>query len=96
MQILVIEDERRMAELLKRGLTEEGHQVIVARDGAVAVECAARLDQHIGDGGERFRVGNALDEARVGRELEAPFAAGDGRGEGEEQERRGRTHRTGM
>ena len=40
MQILVIEDERRMAELLKRGLTEEGHQVIVARDGAEGFEIA--------------------------------------------------------
>jgi len=33
MRILVVEDERRMAELLRRGLTEEGHQVAVARDG---------------------------------------------------------------
>ena len=41
MQILVIEDERRMAELLKRGLAEEGHQVIVARDGAEGLGIAA-------------------------------------------------------
>jgi DNA-binding response OmpR family regulator len=41
MQILVIEDERRMADLLKRGLTEEGHQVIVARDGAEGFGIAA-------------------------------------------------------
>jgi two-component system response regulator MprA len=40
MQILVVEDERRMAELLKRGLTEEGHQVVVARDGAAGLEMA--------------------------------------------------------
>jgi DNA-binding response OmpR family regulator len=40
MQILVVEDERRMAELLKRGLTEEGHHVIVARDGVAAFEMA--------------------------------------------------------
>ena len=40
MQILVVEDERRMAELLKRGLTEEGHQVVVARDGVTAHEMA--------------------------------------------------------
>jgi DNA-binding response OmpR family regulator len=40
MQILVVEDERRMADLLKRGLTEEGHQVIVARDGAEGFEIA--------------------------------------------------------
>jgi DNA-binding response OmpR family regulator len=41
MQILVVEDERRMAELLKRGLTEEGHQVVLARDGAEGFEMAA-------------------------------------------------------
>jgi DNA-binding response OmpR family regulator len=40
MQILVVEDERRMAELLKRGLSEEGHQVVVARDGAEGFEMA--------------------------------------------------------
>jgi DNA-binding response OmpR family regulator len=40
MQILVVEDERRMAELLRRGLTEEGHQVIVARDGQEGFETA--------------------------------------------------------
>lgn len=40
MQILVVEDERRMAELLRRGLTEEGHHVVVARDGAAGYEIA--------------------------------------------------------
>src|ERR1051326_6923285 len=40
MQILVVEDERRMAELLRRGLTEEGHSVVVARDGAEGLEIA--------------------------------------------------------
>src|SRR5580698_11589851 len=40
MQILIVEDERRMAELLKRGLTEEGHNVVVARDGAAGFEMA--------------------------------------------------------
>jgi len=40
MQILVIEDEQRMASLLKRGLTEEGHNVVVARDGAAGFEIA--------------------------------------------------------
>lgn len=41
MQILVIEDEQRMASLLKRGLTEEGHNVVVARDGVTGFEMAA-------------------------------------------------------
>src|SRR6266568_5746647 len=33
MRVLVVEDEARMARLLKRGLEEEGHAVDVARDG---------------------------------------------------------------
>jgi DNA-binding response OmpR family regulator len=33
MQVLVVEDERRMAELLRQGLEEEGHSVILAVDG---------------------------------------------------------------
>ena len=32
-QILIIEDEQRVAELLKRGLEESGYQVVVAFDG---------------------------------------------------------------
>jgi DNA-binding response OmpR family regulator len=40
MQILVVEDEQRMAELLKRGLTEEGHHVVVTRDGDIGLETA--------------------------------------------------------
>jgi DNA-binding response OmpR family regulator len=33
MRILVVEDERRMAELLRQGLTEDGHAVTVALNG---------------------------------------------------------------
>jgi two-component system, OmpR family, response regulator MprA len=33
MQVLVVEDERRMAELLRQGLQEEGHSVLLAFDG---------------------------------------------------------------
>ena len=33
MQVLVVEDERRMAELLQQGLEEEGHSVMLAGDG---------------------------------------------------------------
>jgi len=33
MQVLVVEDERRMAELLRQGLEEEGHKVVLAPDG---------------------------------------------------------------
>ena len=40
MQILVVEDERRMANLLERTLKEEGHQVVVARDGLEGFQIA--------------------------------------------------------
>jgi DNA-binding response OmpR family regulator len=33
MRILIVEDERQMAEVLRRGLSEEGHAVDVARTG---------------------------------------------------------------
>ena len=33
MQVLVVEDERRMAELLRQGLEEEGHAVVLAANG---------------------------------------------------------------
>jgi len=39
-RILVVEDEKRMGELLRRGLSEEGHQVTLASDGAVGLEIA--------------------------------------------------------
>lgn len=41
MQILVVEDEPQMANLLERGLSEEGYQVCLARDGREALEMAA-------------------------------------------------------
>jgi DNA-binding response OmpR family regulator len=40
MQILVVEDEQRMAELLEQALHEEGHQVVLARDGRQGFEIA--------------------------------------------------------
>ena len=40
MQILVVEDERRMAELLEKTLREEGHQVTLAHDGREGFEIA--------------------------------------------------------
>src|ERR1700761_3953995 len=40
MRILIVEDERRMAELLSRGLTEEGHHVVLAGDGLTGFEIA--------------------------------------------------------
>src|ERR1700758_4420258 len=40
MRLLVVEDEPEMAELLRKGLEEENHRVIVARDGRAAFELA--------------------------------------------------------
>jgi len=34
MKLLIVEDEVRMADLLRKGLTEEGHTVTCASDGA--------------------------------------------------------------
>jgi DNA-binding response OmpR family regulator len=39
-KLLVVEDERRMLELLRRGLTEEGHNVVCASDGSEGLELA--------------------------------------------------------
>ena len=40
MRIFIVEDDRRMAELLSQGLSEEGHSAIVASDGRHAFEIA--------------------------------------------------------
>lgn len=40
MKLLVVEDEPRMLELLRRGLTEEGHNVTCASDGSEGWEIA--------------------------------------------------------
>jgi len=34
MKLLIVEDETHMADLLRKGLTEEGHNAICAYDGA--------------------------------------------------------------
>ena len=46
MQILVVEDEARMAELLRSALIEEGHHVTAAFDGESGFQLAqaARFD----------------------------------------------------
>ena len=38
MRLLVVEDERRMLELLRRGLVEEGHTVVCASDGGEGLQ----------------------------------------------------------
>jgi DNA-binding response OmpR family regulator len=40
MKLLIVEDEKRMADLLRQGLTEEGHTVVCAFDGAEGLEIA--------------------------------------------------------
>ena len=40
MQVLVAEDDHRMSALLEKTLSEEGHHVVVARDGKNAFEIA--------------------------------------------------------
>jgi DNA-binding response OmpR family regulator len=44
MHVLIVEDERKMAELLKRGLEEENHSVTVAHDGRTALDMVQDLD----------------------------------------------------
>jgi DNA-binding response OmpR family regulator len=40
MKLLIVEDEKRMADLLRKGLTEEGHNAMCAFDGAEGLELA--------------------------------------------------------
>jgi DNA-binding response OmpR family regulator len=40
MKILIVEDEARMADLLRKGLTEEGHTAVCAPDGVEGLELA--------------------------------------------------------
>src|SRR5882757_7551434 len=40
MNVLVVEDEQRMAELLRKGLSEVGHTVVCAFDGSEGLEAA--------------------------------------------------------
>ena len=47
MQILLAEDERRMADVLESTLLEEGHQVIVARTGIEAFQFAGSGDYDV-------------------------------------------------
>jgi len=44
MNLLVVEDEKRMAELLRKGLEEEGHRVVCAADGIEGLELSRGYD----------------------------------------------------
>jgi DNA-binding response OmpR family regulator len=71
MRILIVEDERQMAEVLRRGLSEEGHAVDVARTGSdgLAMATSASFDVVILDvmlpGLSGFDVARRLRKARI-------------------------------
>jgi DNA-binding response OmpR family regulator len=44
MKLLVVEDEARMVELLRKGLSEEGHTVVCAQDGSEGLELARNYE----------------------------------------------------
>jgi DNA-binding response OmpR family regulator len=70
MQVLVVEDERRMADLLRQGLEEEGHSVVVASDGKEGLAMAEghKFDAIVLDvmlpGMDGFSLARKLREAR--------------------------------
>jgi len=43
-KLLVVEDEARMVELLRKGLTEEGHTVVCAADGGEGLDLARNYE----------------------------------------------------
>jgi DNA-binding response OmpR family regulator len=47
MRVLIVEDERQMAEQLRRGLEREGYSVLVAHDGESGLELAKTLDHDL-------------------------------------------------
>jgi DNA-binding response OmpR family regulator len=70
MRLLVVEDERKMADLLRQGLTEEGHSVSVASEGrqGLAMAEAAEFDVIVLDvmlpGLNGFEIAKRLRAAR--------------------------------
>ena len=44
MRLLIVEDEARMADLLRKGLTEEGHTATCAADGSCMHACPVAID----------------------------------------------------
>ena len=55
--MLIVEDEEKLASLLKRGLTEEGHVAELAGDGNEAVWMArASRARHLDAGADAHRT----------------------------------------
>ena len=75
MQVLVVEDDRRMAELLRRGLEEEGHNALIARDGVEGFEaaCAADFDVIVLDVGLPRLDGITLARRLRERRIQTPL-----------------------
>lgn len=71
MQVLIIEDEQKMADLLKRGLEEEGMHVEIAEDGDTGLKAGkeGKFDVILLDvtlpGMDGFAVARALREALI-------------------------------
>ena len=42
MRVLIVEDDYKLARLVQQGLSEEGHDVTIARDGGEALAFAER------------------------------------------------------
>src|SRR5215475_2115092 len=70
MDVLVVEDEQRMAELLRQGLEEEGFAVTVSNDGAEALDIArtSSFDVIVLDvmlpGADGFTIARRLRESK--------------------------------
>ncbi|HMK20975.1 MAG TPA: response regulator, partial [Terriglobales bacterium] len=43
-KLLIVEDEKRMVELLRRGLSEEGHTVVCAHEGSEGLDYARHYE----------------------------------------------------
>jgi heavy metal response regulator len=73
MRILVVEDERKVANFIRQGLEEEGHTVDVAGEGSAAIDLAAQgpaydlvvLDVML-PGQDGFAVLSAMRSRRIG------------------------------
>src|SRR5512144_1079459 len=47
MRVLIVEDERQMAEQLRKGLEREGYSVLVANDGEHGLDLARTVDHDL-------------------------------------------------
>ncbi len=69
MNILVVEDEQKVAAFLKNGLEEQGHSVDVAYDGLMGEKLALQKDYHVILLDVILPLANGLDVCRRIREV---------------------------